>query len=149
VFSCGRQSESGTHERMHRTLKARTTRPPATNLSSQQRAFNEFRKEYNEERPHEALNDATPATRWRPSAREMPSRIRLPEYPSHLEVRRVSNAGCFRLHSRQVFLSQALNGEHIGLEEVDDGIGNIVYYEPLLGRIDQESCEIAGARSLK
>ena len=79
----------------------------------------------------------------------MPGRIRLPEYPSHFEVRRVSNAGCFRLHSRQVFLSQALNGELIGLEEVDDGIWNIVYYETLLGRIDQESCEITGAPSLK
>jgi transposase InsO family protein len=141
--------ENGAHERMHRTLKASTTRPPATNLSSQQRAFNEFRQEYNEERPHEALNDETPARRWRPSAREMPSRISLPEYPSHFEVRRVSNAGCFRLHSRQVFLSQALNGEPIGLEEVDDGIWNIVYYETLLARIDQESCEITGAPSLK
>jgi hypothetical protein len=65
----------------------------------------------------------------------------------YFEERRVSNAGCFRLHSRQVFLSQTLNGEHIGLEEVDDGIWNIVYYETLLGRIDQESCEITGPRA--
>ena len=42
-----------------------------------------------------------------------------------------------------------MNGEPIGLEEVDDGIWNIVYYETLLGRIDQESCEITGAPSLK
>jgi len=141
--------ENGAHERMHRTLKASTTRPPAKNLNAQQRAFNEFRKEYNDERPHEALNDETPATRWRASERRMPSKLSAPEYPSHFEVRRVSNAGCFRLHSRQVFLSQALNGEHIGLEEVDDGIWNIIYYETLLGRFDRQSCEITGAPSLK
>jgi hypothetical protein len=77
----------------------------------------------------------------------MPNKIKPPDYPSHFEVRRVSNAGCFKLHSRQVFLSQALNGEHIGLEEVDDGVWNIIYYETLLGRTSQETSEITGPRA--
>jgi len=61
----------------------------------------------------------------------------------------VSNAGCFRLHSGQQFLSQALNGEHIGLEEAQDGIWNIVYYEPSLGRFDQRNKTITGAPALR
>jgi len=61
-----------------------------------------------------------------------------------MEVRRVSNAGTFRLNSKQPFLSNALADEYIGLEEVGDGIWSIVYYETLLGRIDERSRKITG-----
>ena len=64
----------------------------------------------------------------------------------HLEVRRVSSAGTFRLHSQQPFLSQVLRGEDIGLEEVGDGIWNIVYYSTLLGKIDERSLDITGTK---
>jgi hypothetical protein len=141
--------ENGAHERMHKTLKAQATRPPAANLNLQQRVFNTFRRTYNEIRPHEALNDETPASRWAPSTRSYPDRIAPPEYPGHVEVRRVSNAGCFRLHSGQHFLSQALNGENIGLEQVRDDIWNILYYDVLLGRFDQRKKTITGAPSLR
>ena len=57
-----------------------------------------------------------------------------------MEIRRVSTAGTFRLQSRQPFLSHALGGEDIGLEEVGDGIWNIVYYSTLLGKIDERTC---------
>lgn len=61
-----------------------------------------------------------------------------------MEVRRVSHCGTFRLHSAQPFLSNALRDEHIGLEEVDDGVWNIVYYSTLLGRIDERTLLITG-----
>jgi hypothetical protein len=61
----------------------------------------------------------------------------------------VSRAGTFRLHSGQHFLSQALNDEYIGLEEIQDGIWNIVYYETLLGRFDERTHSITGAPSLR
>ena len=145
----GSPQENGAHERLHKTLKAQATRPPAANLNSQQRVFNAFQKTYNELRPHEALNDETPASRWVPSPQPYPERIAPPDYPGHFEVRRVSSAGTFRLHSGQHFLSQALNDEYIGLEEVQDGLWNIVYYETLLGRIDEHTHTITGAPSLK
>ena len=118
-------------------------------MTCQQRAFNQFRHTYNELRPHEALDDDTPASRWQPSARAYPERIAPPEYPGHFEVRRVSNAGTFRLHADQPFLSQALNSEFIGLEEIQDGLWNIVYYETLLGRWDEHTHTITGAPSLR
>lgn len=145
----GSPQQNGAHERMHKTLKAQATKPAAANLNLQQRVFNSFRHTYNEIRPHEALNDETPASRWAPSARPYPERIKPPEYPGHLEIRRVSNCGTFRLHSGQHFLSQALNGEHIGLEQVQDDIWNIVYYDVLLGRFDQRTKTITGAPSLR
>jgi hypothetical protein len=100
-------------------------------------------------RPHEALDDDTPASRWTPSPRPFPERIAPPEYPGHVEVRRISNGGTFRLHSGQYFLSQALNGEYVGFEEVQDGVWNIVYYTTLLGRFDERTHRITGAPSLK
>jgi putative transposase len=145
----GSPQQNGAHERMHKTLKARVTKPPAANLNLQQRVFNGFRQTYNEIRPHEALGDETPASRWTPSTRPYPERIAPPEYPGHLEVRRVSNCGAFRLHSGQYFLSQALNGEDIGLEQVEDDIWNILYYDVLLGRFDQRTKTITGAPSLR
>ncbi len=145
----GSPQENGAHERLHKTLKARATKPPAANRNLQQRVFNTFRHTYNEIRPHEALQDETPASRWTPSPRAYPERIEPAQYPGHFEVRRVSNAGTFRLHSGQHFLSQALNGESIGLEEVHDGIWNIIYYETLLGRFDEHTHTITGAPSLR
>lgn len=140
--------ENGAHERMHRTLKARATKPAAANLNAQQRAFNTFQHTYNQVRPHEALDDETPASCWTPSRRPYPERIARPEYPPHLEVRRVSNAGTFRLNAQQPFLSQALNGETIGLEEIQDGLWSILYYDTLLGRYDEHTHTITGAPSL-
>jgi len=69
----GKPQQNGRHERMHRTLKAETTRPPAESCRAQQRKFNSFREEFNHERPHEALDMQTPASRYEPSRREMRS----------------------------------------------------------------------------
>lgn len=139
--------ENGVHERMHRTLKADTTRPPGSSCAGQQHKFDRFQHLYNQDRPHEALDDRTPASVWTPSLRPYPSYIAPPEYPGHFEIRRVSNKGTFRIHSGQHFLSHALSNEYIGLEEVDDGLWNIAFYNTLLGRIDQRSGLLTGATS--
>ena len=141
--------ENGAHERMHRVLKAQATKSAAANAKLQQRVFNTFVQTYNDVRPHEALNDETPASRWCPSPRPLPRRITPPTYPGHFEVRRISTAGTFRLHNGQQFFTQALNGEMIGLEEVRDGLWNVLYYDTLLGRIDERTRTITGAPSLK
>lgn len=136
--------QNGQHERMHRELKRETARPAASSLRTQQRRFERFRARYNDERPHEGIGNQTPASLWTPSARDYPERIAPPIYPPHMEVRRVSTAGTFRLHAAQPFLSQTLKNEDIGLEEVDDGIWNIVYYRTLLAKIDERSLLITG-----
>ena len=122
----------------------RTRTPPAANMRGQQRKFDHFQRRYNEERPHDGIDGDLPDERWKPSERPYPERIALPEYPAHLEVRRVSAAGTIRLKARQPFLSNALADEHIGLEQVGDGLWNIVYYMTLLGRIDERTGRITG-----
>jgi putative transposase len=136
--------ENGQHERMHRELKRETTRPAAGTLRTQQRRFEAFRTRYNQERPHEGIGDRTPASLWTPSSRAFPEQIIPPAYSPHLEVRRISTAGTFRLHQQQLFLSQTLTGEDIGLEEVGDGLWNIVYYRTLLGKLDERTRLITG-----
>jgi putative transposase len=137
--------QNGTHERMHRELKRETTRPAAATRGAQQRRFEAFRRRYNEERPHEALDNATPASRWHPTPRPYPEHRVAPEYPSHMEVRRISTSGTFSWAGRPFFLTETLHGEDIGLEEIHDGIWNIVYYRTLLGRIDVRSGQLTGA----
>jgi len=144
----GHPQANGAHERLHRTLKARVTRPPAANLNRQQYAFNEFQHTYNHVRPHEALDDATPASRYHPSARRYPTQLPAPVYPPHCELRRVSSAGTFRVHSGQKFLSNTLAHFTIGLEEIDDGLWNILFYTTLLGRYNEHTNTITGVPSL-
>jgi transposase InsO family protein len=136
--------ENGQHERMHRELKRETARPAAASRRAQQRRFDAFRHRYNDERPHEGIGDRTPTSLWTPSPRLYPESIAPPAYPGPLEVRRVSSSGTFSLHGHQPFLSETLNGEDIGLEEVAEGIWNIVYYTTLLGKIDERTLLITG-----
>ena len=141
----GQPYQNGRHERMHRTLKAETARPPASNMATQQQCFDDWRTEFNTERPHEALSGETPASQYRPSSRGMPDQTPEPEYPAHWEVRRVSRCGTFRIKKRQLFLSQALNEEHIALEETGDGIWSLYFYDVLLARLDERDFKLVAA----
>jgi transposase InsO family protein len=137
--------QNGTHERMHRELKRETARPPAATLRTQQQRFDAFRHRYNVDRPHEALHDQPPASRWHASARAYPERPLRPEYSAAMEVRRVSSGGTFSWGGRPLFLSETLRGEDIGLEQVADDVWNIVYYRTLLGRIDVRTGRLSEA----
>jgi transposase InsO family protein len=142
----GKPQQNGRHERMHRTLKAETTRPPAANCQAQQRKFNRFREEFNQERPHEALDMHTPASCYEPSRREMPSKLPPLEYPDRFEVRYVSANGGIRWKNHTwVNVSSVCVGEYVGLEEIDDGVWE-VYFGPLrLGRLHERHMRIEDA----
>jgi transposase InsO family protein len=96
------------HERMHKTLKRETARPPEQDHQAQQVRFDTWRTEFNQERPHEALGQKTPASLYVPSPRPLPSKLPQPCYPGHFQVRLVSKSSMFRLHHRPIFISEAL-----------------------------------------
>jgi transposase InsO family protein len=138
----GKPQQNGRHERMHRTLKAETTHPPAYSFGPQQRKFNVFVQEFNHERPHEALDQQTPASCYERSPREMPRKIKPFEYPDRFEVRYVSGNGGIRWNRDWVNVSTVCIGEYVGLEEIDNGIWS-VYFGPLkLGRLDERHMRI-------
>lgn len=134
--------QNGRHERLHRTLKAETARPPRGNRNAQQIRFNQFRHEYNEQRPHEALDQETPASLYRPSPRELPGKLPPLEYPGHFEVRLVSRNCGIRWKSRRVCVTHTLAGEYVGLEEIDDGIWDVYFGPVKLGRMDERTLRI-------
>jgi transposase InsO family protein len=141
----GKPQQNGRHERMHRTLKDETTRPAAASMAAQQRRFDTFRQEFNHERPHEALDQQTPGSLYRPSSREMPAKLPPLVYPDRFEVRYVSENGGIRWRRGWVNVSTVCIGEYVGLEEIDDGIWN-VYFGPLkLGRLHDRHMKIEDA----
>ena len=139
--------QNGRHERLHRTLKAETTKPPAQTARAQQRRFRAFQTEFNEERPHEALDGDPPASWYHRSSRRALARPADPEYPSHFEVRYVSRNGGVRWHNHWVNVSHVLAEEYVGLDEVEDGIWSVYFGPVLLGRFHERDCRIHGAHN--
>jgi len=126
--------QNGTHENMHLVLKRRTTRPPCANHEAQDRAFERFRHEYNEVRPHEALDGKVPADLYEPSPRPFPKKLQPVRYPGHFETRLVSKNTGIRWYAKRITVSAILAGHNVGLEEVDHGLFD-VYFGPIwLGR---------------
>lgn len=138
----GEPQQNGVHERMHRTMKQEVTIPPASSMRAQQRSFDWFRQEFNEIRPHEALGMKTPAEVYRPSSRQMPKHIETYDYPANYLVRRVSRCGTMRVLRNQVFVSQTLNEEYVGLEEVDDGVYDLFFCFYHIGRYELRTNKI-------
>lgn len=116
----GRPDQNGRHERFHETLKAETASPPRSSIRAQQRAFDSFQRVYNDERPHEALKMKTPAEVYRESEREMPDDLVDHEYPDEFEPRRVRKDGAIKWARGYVFVGEAMAGEMVGLEPVED-----------------------------
>ena len=128
--------DNGRHERMHRTLKAQTTRPAAQTAREQQERFDVFRRHFNQERPHEALDQTTPAQSWSPSGRPMPARIDDPWYDADHEVRRVRQNGEIKWRGEHLFIGEALAGETVGILERDAGNYLVRFSHHDLGQID-------------
>ncbi len=143
----GEPQENGVHERMHRTMKQEATVPPESSLVGQQRRFNGFVQQFNQERPHEALGMKLPVEVYRPSQRSMPRRLSSYDYPGHYLVRRVSRCGTIRVVGKQVFVSQTLNEDYVGLEEVADGVYDLYFCFYQIGRYELRTNQIRGILS--
>ena len=142
----GHPEQNGRHERMHRTLKAETARPPRASFRAQQRAFETFRREYNDQRPHEALAYETPASRYEPSPRAYPRQLPPLEYPEHFRVERVYPNGVISFRGTQWYLTNCLAGELVGLEEVDDDRWKVCFGPIELGVFDVRNATARGSR---
>jgi transposase InsO family protein len=138
-IQAGHPEQNGRHERMHLTLQQETMSPMAANRRAQQRRFDQFRCEYNQQRPHEALGMRTPDSCYTASPRPYPARVCEPEYDTRLLVRRVHLRGQFSWKHDDVFVSETLMGERIGLEPIDDRWYTIYFAEFPLGRFDSRT----------
>jgi len=140
----GCPQDNGAHERMHRTLKRQAIKPVRGSCAGQQRNFDAFRAEYNTERPHERLDQQTPASHYTASARPYPERLPPLEYPRHFLVKKITTGGTFRFQHKLLYLANAMVDQHIGLEETDDGIWAIHFNSVLLATFDERDYIITG-----
>ena len=133
----GHPQQNGRHERMHLTLKKEATRPPGLNSLQQQARFDAFVREFNAERPHEALAMRCPAEFYTASPRPYDG---LPElqYPWHDRDILVTACGRICMHRKKINISTVLAGQKLGIREVDDGIWLVSFMHYDLGYIDLE-----------
>ncbi len=134
----GKPQQNGRHERFHLTLKEAMT-PPEESQASQQRRFDLYRQDYNEERPHEALGQQPPCQFYKPSQRLMPERIPEPNYPADAKVRRVRSNGEIKWKGGLVYISSAIIGDPVGLIEIDNDVFEVRFYGRPIGRLDPSS----------
>lgn len=138
-IEAGHPEQNGRHERMHRTLKAEATRPPARNLLVQQERFDVFLQEFNEDRPHEALAMKRPTEVFCPSHISYPRPSASLNYPLHDHACRVSPSGMIKwpqlLPRNGIYLTTALAGHKVGLRELEDGRWLVTFAYSDLGHI--------------
>jgi len=133
----GCPEQNGSHEQFHGVLKRHTARPPAATFPAQQRRFDVFRREYNEERPHDSLGGASPASLYLRSPRRWPRQLPPIEYPAYWEVRGADSSGVITFHGRPLNVTRALADQDIALEEVDDGLWRVWFVATPLGMFNE------------
>ena len=133
----GHPQQNGRHERMHLTLKREATRPAGANFLQQQAKFDAFIEEFNNERPHQALDMKCPAELYTPAARPYQG-IPEPHYPFHDRTVVVTSCGRLCLYRKKINLSVTLAGQALGVKEVDDGIWLVSFMHYDLGYVDLE-----------
>jgi transposase InsO family protein len=144
----GHPQENGSHERMHRTLKAETARPPASNMPKQQRRFDNWRRRFNTQRPHESLAQKQPAKLYHHSTRLYRQAMPLPppRYPKGWSVRRVRSNGEIKWRGRKRFIGQALIGQLVGVTPLQAERCEVYFMERLLGALHEAEADFTGLR---
>jgi putative transposase len=127
--------ENGAHERMHGTMKAEVAKPPSANEAAQQQRINRWRKEYNEDRPHEGIGMQRPAQKYQKSPRRFSGKIKPLRYPRPLKTMQVSSSGFLYMEGASCFIGEALSGSRLGLKALDSGIYEVYFADRLLGEL--------------
>lgn len=134
----GCPQDNGRHERMHRTLREYTANPPAETPLQQQERFVAFVKEFNEERPHEALGQTMPGQHYSPSLRSFPERLLVEHtYSDDWAVRKIKNSGRMKWRGKAIQVSGPLTGEYVGLKPVEDGVWEMYFLDQPIGIFDE------------
>jgi hypothetical protein len=148
----GHPEQNGRHERMHRTLKAAVASPPASDWEAQRLMLQAWKKDFNEVRPHEALQMNTPGMLHQPSPRLFPDHVGDPDYPERFDIRRVKTSGTISIENKEVTLGSVLGRECVGLEPVQDGLWHLWFGPIFLGRLQalgRKSFHLEKSRPIK
>jgi transposase InsO family protein len=137
IIAPGKPQQNGRLERLHRTLKAETASPPKQDGAAQQRVFDVWRRQYNQDRPHEALRMRPPATVYTASPRTYPRPLVQHTFKPFCEVARIDKNGFIKWQRRKVFISSALKYEYVELDCDTEGGWDVRWGSILLGRLNE------------
>lgn len=135
----GKPQDNGSHERMHRTLKAEATKPPASNFLSQQEVFDDFRNTFNFERPHQAIAGKSPSELYKPSSKIFKPILEELDYPGDDYSLKVSKCGSINLPSFRIYVGTPFASENLGVKLIDEGIWRIRFMDHELGFFDNDT----------
>jgi hypothetical protein len=120
--------------------------PPAATLRAQQSRFDRFRYLFNNERPHEGLNNQTPSSLYHPSSVRLPRSVPQYAYPKGLLLRRVNNTGDISWHKNRIFISEVFRFEELGFELISPGLYRVFFRNMEIGELNAEELRFRGAR---
>ena len=123
---------------MHLTLKKEATKPLGENFLKQQETFDQFIKEFNTQRPHQALDMKYPSEVYTSSHRAYPG-LKTLDYPFHDQTITVTHCGRICIRGKKINLSTVFAGQEIGIKEVSDGIWLVTFMDYDLGYFDEEN----------
>lgn len=128
----------GKDERFHRTLKLELLQRYGFNSIQQcQVGFDRWRDEYNLVRPHQALGQLPPVSRYQPSGRLYPDQLPSIEYPAEDEVRIVRNTGRIKYNGSEHFVGEGLRGQPVAIRPTKaDGVVEVFYCAQLIRELD-------------
>jgi hypothetical protein len=135
----GHPEQNGRHERFHLTLQQEASSPPAPTPRAQQARLDRVCREFNHERPHEALGQTPPARLYAASPRPYPATLEDPWYDATHEIRRVNASGQIKWRGERVFVSEAMRQELVGLVETERGDWIVRFTTIERGRIDRRA----------
>jgi putative transposase len=138
----GCPQENGRHERMHRTMKQEVATPPKENMLLQQTALDDFQSEFNQQRPHEGIDNKRPAWLYTESPRVYPEVIRQMEYDLDVTTRKIRTNGTMKWAGKEIFVSETLTGERIGLIQVNDTEWEIQFSQLKIGIFNEKSLKV-------
>lgn len=131
--------ENGSHERMHRTMKAECCKPASANGVAQQKRFDRWRKEFNEQRPHEAIGQRVPNDVYHKSAIRLDDGVKVDLYGPQVETHPVSETGYVSWQGRSWHVGDAFAGQSVVFEPREDAsVVGVRFANLVLGEIGGE-----------
>jgi len=140
----GMPQQNGRHERMHLTLKKEATKPASDNFLQQQERFDSFIEEFNNERPHQALEMKCPSDIYTRSTKPYKGLTEL-SYPFHDKMIMVTNCGRLCFNRKKINLSTVLAGQYVGIKEIEDKIWLVSFMDYDLGYFDEHNSSLEPA----
>ena len=145
----GNPQENGRHERMHLTLKQDTLSNPTRSILSQQEVFEDFKKMYNFDRPHQALGNEMPGNIYTKSKKLYKKEFSELTYPDMEMEKKVIECGKVSFRNRKsIFISEVLAGEVVGITEVEEKMWKVKFMDLVLGHYDENEGKFSPMREM-